>query len=169
MYWRSNSATGSPFLTSEPGLATFCKTRENSLDPPPPRPLVLPTLPGPDEPPGRLDEVDPSPSVPIVDCAADVVDIRVFEEEEELVDCGRATRLVADCIAVEPRDELCIPAELDTEPSAPTLPCGVEPPAVLVTVVLVARDVTLWLREESGREKEPEGPPRPKPERLPRS
>src|SRR5215467_9783458 len=56
MFWRSNSATTSPFFTCEPGLASFCRTSMKSLPP------------GgfPPEPAPRLAEVEPSPSAPIV-------------------------------------------------------------------------------------------------------
>jgi len=58
MYWRSNSATTSPFLTRRPALGSSSRTSAKSpplpIDPPPPPPLPI-------EAGGRLPAVEPRP------------------------------------------------------------------------------------------------------------
>src|SRR5688572_10459703 len=133
MYWRSNSATGSPFFTMPPGLAASWSTRLNSLPPPmppppppprdePPPPLLAePIPPGPLPPPLREFDVEPRPSAPITELPLEApgVEARGVLELELLLEL---TRLVAACIADELREVDWAPLELETvsDPSAAT-------------------------------------------------
>src|SRR5690242_7076222 len=96
MYWRSNSATTSPFLASVPGLMVFWRTRPNSLPPPPP-PLPPPPPPPPAPPaPASADAVDPRGSAAGA-VLLDVEDVLL----RVLVLPGLLTRLVEACSAAD--------------------------------------------------------------------
>jgi hypothetical protein len=104
MYWRSNSATVSPFFTIAPGLTRSWRIVPKS---PPPEPRLLP----PGLPPlNRLPDVEPSPWSPNV---ADAAAALAVEDRLPLL-----TRLVAARIAP---DELRTPATLELPPLSPPM------------------------------------------------
>jgi hypothetical protein len=114
--------------------------------------------------------VDPRPSPPIAADAEDAA--RLAEEEEEPRLLPELTRLVDARIALAPREfETPPPPELASDPPAlmPPAPACADPPEPPAALVLVARDCTSPPPPPPLRENEPDGPPRPKPERLPRS
>src|SRR5687768_105 len=77
MYWRSNSATTSPFFTLEPGFVASCSTSMNSPPPPP-----APPPPPPPAPPVPMSELDVEPRLLLEELLlGDDVD----EDEEEEV------------------------------------------------------------------------------------
>ena len=162
MYWRSNSATASPFLTKLPGLAASCRTRLNS---PPADPReVVPMAPGPPEPPLSEFDVEPRPSAPIEEEALDEEDDPREEACADELEELELTRLVAERIAEELRELDCAPLELETvsEPSAATV---VEPPPEeLPLEVPAAREATVVFEL---REALNDRLSRPKPDREP--
>lgn len=84
------------------------------------------------------------------------------------------TRLVDALIALAPREldtPAAVPAVLDNEPPAliPDVPAEELPPELPPALVFVARESTCVLLPPPPRENEPDGPPRPNPDRLPRN
>src|SRR5438270_560783 len=100
MYWRSNSATTSPFLTRPPGLGSSSSTRAKSpplpIDPPPPPP---PPPPGDDG--GRLPAVEPRPEpIALLDVPPELPDVPEREaDEDELVEARSENRLLVPRVA----------------------------------------------------------------------
>ena len=119
--------------------------------------------PGPPDPPLSPLEVEPKPSEPMLELPPEDPDDRA--PLDALLALDPLTRLVADRIADELRDDDCAPLVLDTDndPSAAT---DVDPPPADPLDVPVARDATdeFELRDELNDRLS-----RPKPDRDPRS
>src|SRR6476659_9051763 len=123
MYWRSNSATTSPFFTWLPGLAALCRISMKSFPPPPPPP-----------PPGsRPALVDPIPEVPIAVLVAELVAVVLLDEDDlplALLEAPEATRLVEARRA----DDILFPPALEAAEEDEDVPFAFELEALDVTV-----------------------------------
>jgi hypothetical protein len=94
------------------------------------------------------------------------------EPDEEPRLLPELTRLVEARIALAPREfdtPPAAPAVLESAPPALIPPLEAPPPEIPEALVVEARDCTCELPPPPPRENEPEGPPRPNPDRLPRS